>query len=293
MKREKVVFFMIVTDRDIVIADRCIHSYSLIQDVPFKLIVYSNWISTGLKDSYFPRWHRLPFLEIKTNDWQTDDKKPTDRRLWGPFEMAYTIWDRELRRIEAPYVATADADFEIIDARFINAMLSQLDSDQTLAAVSSDYSPRRSAIRDSYSNEVISLNEQWHTWFCIYRREALKVPVSHAYYEEAVPGPVKRNAWDDAGYLQRYLKHNCGYRLASLPSTYQGCFVHYGQFSHNKHINEASVSLYRKIQILRKVGLLGRYDLVTRVLATLLDKLFFWHVDRSRYWDGWAQRTTA
>ena len=40
----KITFFMIVTDKDILIADYTIRSYSLIKDFKFRLIVYSNWV---------------------------------------------------------------------------------------------------------------------------------------------------------------------------------------------------------------------------------------------------------
>jgi hypothetical protein len=270
----KITFFMIVTDRDIVIADYAVRSYARIQGIPFRLLVYSNWVTSTLKKRYFPAWRQFHFVEIVENEWQTDDNKPTDPHLWGPFELAGAIWDRELKRIQSPYVATVDADFEILDAKFASDVLAQLDADPKLAVVSSDYSPKRPSVYDSYSDEIICLNEQWHTWFCVYRREALQVPVSHAYHEQIVDGPVRRIAWDDAGYLQRYLK---------------SCFIHYGQFSHNRHINEANVRHYRRLRILRKVGLLGRWDVVTRGAAAVIEKVWFGYVDRSKYWEGWAK----
>ena len=291
MDELKITFFMIVTNRDIIIADYAVRSYAKIQGLPFRLIVYSNCVTSVLKNRYFHQWRQFDFVELVENEWQTDDPKPMDRRLWGPFELGATIWDRELKRIQTPYVATVDADFEILDARFIPAMLAQLDSNPKLAAISTNYSPKNPAVYDSYSNEVICLNERWHTWFCIYRREALQVPISHAYYEEIVSGPIRRNAWDDAGYLQKYLKETLGYQLVAHDRKYQRCFIHYGAFSHNKDIDEASVGLYRRLKILRKIGLLGRVDFLTRAVATALDKTMFGHVDRSKYLDGWAQRS--
>lgn len=284
---------MIVTDRDIVIADYAVRSYARIQGIPFKLLVYSNWVTSTLKKRYFPAWRQFHFVEIVENEWQTDDNKPTDPHLWGPFELAGTIWDRQLKRIQSPYVATVDADFEILDAKFVSVVLAQLDADPNLAVMSSDYSSKRPAVYDSYSDEIICLNEQWHTWFCVYRREALQVPVSHAYHEQIVDGPVRRTAWDDAGYLQRYLKTKMGYRLAALDPAYQSCFIHFGQFSHNRHINEANVRHYRQLRILRKVGLFGRRDLVTRGVAAVIEKVWFGYVDRSKYLKGWAQGLAA
>jgi len=289
VKGVKITFFMIVTDPDIVIADYSVKSYARIKDIPFKLIVYSNWISSGLKQRYFPAWRNFEFVEIVENEWQADDNRPKGPNLEGPFELYDTIWDRELRKIQTPFHATVDADFEILDARFISVMVAQLEANPHLVAMSTDYSPRDPMRYDSYSNEVICLNERWHTWFCIYKREALRCPVSYAYYEELGTGAVRRNAWDSAAYFQHALMEFYGYELAVLPPQYQLCFIHYGAFSKNRHIDETNIGLYRQLQILRKRGLFGTGDIFTRKLATMLSKIIFGRVDRSRFWEGWQR----
>ncbi|MEA5573956.1 hypothetical protein [Calothrix sp. UHCC 0171] len=291
----KITFFMIVTDRDILIADYAVRSYAKIKGIPFKLRVYSNWISSALKQKYFPAWRQFEFVKIVENEWQTDDKKPNDRTLEGQFELGATIWDRELKKIETPYHATVDADFEILDAKFIPVMLAELENNSNLVAMSTDYSPTNPEYYDSYSDEVICLNERWHTWFCIYKREALQCNISHAYYEEILPGRVRRNAWDDAAYFQKALKEIHGFELAGLDSNYQPCFIHYGQFSKNVDINKTNVDLYRQLQILRKRGLFGSNDILTKKLASLLHKIIFLKADkkRSKYVDGWAKVTSS
>jgi hypothetical protein len=140
---------------------------------------------------------------------------------------------------------------------------------------------------------VICLNERWHTWFCIYKREALQCRVSHAYHEEIIDGPVRRNAWDTGAYFQKSLKEECGFELAVLDPKYQPCFIHYGAFSKNRDINERNVGLYRRLQILRKRGLLGGQNAVVKAVdagakraGTLFDRAFFSHIDRSKYWSG-------
>lgn len=294
----KITFFMIVTDRDILIADYAVRSYSKIKGISFKLRIYSNWISSALKQKYFPDWRQLEFVEIVENEWQTDDKKPSDLKLEGQFELGATIWDRELKKIETPYHATVDADLEILDAKFVPIMLAELDNNYNLVAISTDYSPANTEYYDSYSDEVICLNERWHTWFCIYKREALQYNVSHAYHEEIVSGPIRRNAWDDAAYYQKALKEVHGFELAGLHSNYQPCFIHYGQFSKNVDINETNVRLYRKLQILRKIGLSGKQDILTKIAkksANLLYKSLFVKADkkRSNYVDSWSQNTSS
>jgi hypothetical protein len=295
MSNTKVTFFMIVTDRDILIADYAVRSYAKVKGIPFKLRVYSNWISSALKQKYFPAWRQFGFVEIVENEWQTDDKKPNDPNLWGPFEGCDSIWDRELKKIETPYHATVDADFEILDAKFIPVMLAELDNNSNLVAMSTDYSPTNPEHYDSYSDKTICLNQRWHTWFCIYKREALKCTVSHGYYQETTSGTLRRNAWDSAGYYQKALKEIHGFELAVLDSKYQPCFIHYGAFGQNRDINESNIALYRQIQILRKRGLLGSRDIFTRKLAGLLHKILFNRADknRSKYMDGWAKATSS
>jgi hypothetical protein len=296
MDLPKITFFMIVTDPDLVIADYAVKSYAKIAGLSFRLRVYSNWVSSSLRQRYFPRWRNVPFVEIVKNEWQTDENKPTDPRLEGPYESCDTIWDRELKKIETTYYATVDADFEILDGKFVPLMLAQLENRPNLVGIATDYSPAIPEHYDSYSNEVICLNERWHTWFCIYKREALQCEVSYAYHEEIIDEPVRRNAWDSGAYFQKALKENYGFDLAVLDPKYQPSFIHYGAFSKNRDINERNVALYRRLQILRKRGLFGRtnaltdkFDAGVKKAANLFNRAFFGHVDRSKYWPDWRQ----
>jgi hypothetical protein len=273
---------MIVTDRDAIIADYAVSSYAKIPNLPFRLRVYSNWLMSNLKAKHFPRWRTYPFVDIVDHEWQTDSNKPTDPRLQGPYERCATIWDRELKHIDTPYHATVDADFEILDGSFVRVMIERLDSDPRLIAMSTDYAPKRPSVFDTYSQEVICLNERWETWFCIYRREALSCNVSHSYREESLPGPIRRNVWDDSGYLQRTLKQTYGYDLAVVDRKFQSCFIHYGAFSQNRHIDENNVAWYRRLQIAKKCG--GAF---TRKASSWLETRLFRQVDRSTFAPGW------
>src|SRR5262245_28616810 len=292
----KIIFFMIVTDPDVIIADYAVKSYAKIVGVTFKLRIYSNWISSFLKARYFPQWRRFSFVEIVEPEGQTDDNKPNDRRLEGPFEKCDTIWDRELKKIDTPYHATVDADFEILDARFVPLMLGRLDNDPRLVAMSTDYSPMISDHYESYSNQMMCLNERWHTWFCIYKRAALRCEVSHAVHAEVLPGSVRPELWDTSGYLQQALRANHGFELAFLDPKYQSCFIHYGAFSKNRDINNWNVGWYRCLQIMRQRGLFGQYngaigkmDHFVKKAANFANLIWFGHVDRSKYWPGWGQ----
>ncbi len=149
---------------------------------------------------------------------------------------------------------------------------------------------------ECYSNEVICLNERWHTWFCIYKRAALRYEVSHAVHVEELSGKVRYKSWDTSGYLQKALKEDYGFELDVLDPKYQSCFIHYGAFSKNRDIHERNIGFYRRLQILRKRGLIGRDNYLVgkvnhwaRKSASFLDRICFNHVDRSKYWPGWGQ----
>lgn len=291
MNKELVTFFMIVTEPDLLIADYAVKSYRKIRDIPFKLRIYSNWVSKDLKERYFNAWRKYPFVEVDSNEWQDSQPKPQDRKLEGPFEKCTTIWDRELKKIQTPYVGTVDADFEILNPKFIVTMLSRLQDNPNLGVVSTDYSPRDPEYYDSYSKEIICLNERWNTWFCIYKREALETNVSHSYYEEILSGPVQRNAWDSCGYLQKSIKDDLQFECESLDKKYQTCFIHYGAFSKNYQIDSSNVGAYRRLSVLRKRGFTGN-DIVGKLIARVLLYFFFPNLDRGSYWLGWGQTSS-
>ena len=280
---------MVVTDPDIIIADYAIRSYRKIRGIPFKLRIYSNWVSVDKKRQYFPRWRKLEFVEIIENEWQLEENKPSDRRLEGPFEKVTTIFDRELKKISSPYYATVDADCEILDATFVKVMLDLLDMNTNLAAISTDYEPSRQAF-EKYSGEVVWFNERWATHFCIYRIETLRCKISHLYYEEVIPETKCRSIWDGCGYFQKKLKDDFGYELQSLDSKYQPCFIHYTGFGRNREINHLNIDLFRFIRIIRKNGICGMRNRVTCKIGYLGERIFFGKIDWSHYWPGWGVR---
>jgi hypothetical protein len=278
---------MIVTDPDIIIADYAVKSYAKIKDIPFKLRIYSNWISIALKQRYFPAWKKYDFVEIEENNWQLDENKPTNRHLEGPFETMGAIFDRELKKIDTPYYATVDADFEILDANFINIMLAHLDANPGIIAMSTEYTHKKE-VYDTYSNEVIILNERWHTWFCIYKRESLKCAISHAFHEEIVSSKVRRNDWDCSGYFQKDLKDTYGYEIAVLDPIYPSSYIHYGAFSKNRELERKNIGLYRILQIIRTRGFFGKRNAISSKFANYWYRIFFGKVDRKHFWPGWG-----
>src|SRR5215208_1863346 len=136
---------MIVTPRDVVIADYAVRSYARIRDVDLSLLVYSNYLLPEQKAYYFPRWEALPYVQIARNPHHDEDIRGIQGRiqsdaLEGPFEYCDPIWDRELRRIATPFVATVDADFEILRPAFLKHAMHRLRTEPDLVGFSSDYS---------------------------------------------------------------------------------------------------------------------------------------------------------
>src|SRR5690349_12085369 len=102
---------MIVTPRDVVIADYAVRSYAkLYGKCDFRLCVYSNYVLPDQKRFYFPRWEALPFVDVVRNPHHDEDigrirGRVTEDALEGPFEYCDPIWDRELRKIGTALIA--------------------------------------------------------------------------------------------------------------------------------------------------------------------------------------------
>ena len=248
--------FMLVTPRDAVLADYAVRGYrKLLGSVEFRLVVYSNYLLPEQKSYFFPRWARLPYVEIRHNDHHDADveaikSRVTAERLEGPFEYCDPIWDRELPRLGSPLVATVDADFELLRARCVVHMLRAFESEPRLIGYSTDYSPTRLHF-ESFTGEDIILNERNHTWFCIYRREAFELAgVSHAYYQEIRPDQaIRRDAWDSSAYFQKSLRDQ-GYVFRHLEPRYQHDYIHYGAFSKNTTVTRQTVGVFRALALL-------------------------------------------
>jgi hypothetical protein len=246
----EISFFMIVTPRDAVIADYAVKSYGKIKNLDYSLLVYSNYLLPEQKQYYFPRWERNPRVKLLRNDHHDADIQPIRSRIWddsleGPFEYCDPLWDRELRKIDAPLVATVDADFEILNPKFVYHMVSRLRASDRLIGFSTDYSPI-AITYEPYKGHNIILNERNHTWFCIYKREAFELSqVSHAFYKEILPScSIKINAWDSSAFFQKSLR-DMGYEFGHLQGKYRRQFIHYGAFSKNTSITRRNVRLFR------------------------------------------------
>src|SRR5262245_21019259 len=269
MNAPNITFFMLVTNRDVSIADYAVKSYQKVQDgfkdLPFVLYIYCNCLKEDIKQKYMPKWSQFDYVRLFDNYEKTKtmnlragetitSPEGVDRLRDGWCENYDELWTSELKKFQTDYVATVDADFEILSPSFIGDMMDALESDPQLIGISSDYFPGMSEYFDSYSGHLLNLAERWNTWFCIYKREAFNCKTSHFWYrEEKANGETL--FFDSSAYFQHRLITDFGYRFSVVAPHRRDNFIHYGAFSKNKSVIEKNVWLYRQAAILRQNGL--------------------------------------
>jgi hypothetical protein len=295
MHDKKITFFMLVTNRDCMIADYAISSYTKIWVEKkqygyndFVLFVYLNCLSEENKSFYLPKWRAYPFVTLYDNAEKMQEDAPyPGQEIISPegyvnkredyTENCDELWTTDLKKFNTPYIATVDADFEILNADFYFYLVTQLEQNKNYIGASSSYSS--TALQyDTYSKRDIELQERNHTWFCIYRKEAFSLSsVSHFYYEEVSP-EGKVAAFDSAAYFQHDLKLNQHFTFATAPKSFRSSFVHYGATSKNRSLNRKNIGLYRRVFMLANAGVIlgkenifsGLLNKMVRVLSRLL-----------------------
>ncbi|MGM9477292.1 hypothetical protein ACS5PU_12710 [Pedobacter sp. GSP4] len=291
MKSPQITFFMLVTDRDCIIADFAIKSYNKIyhrnQDFggeDFVLYIYLNNLSEENKGYYLEKWASYPYTTLYDNTEKLNSlaEKPypgqivtspegVSRQVEGYNELYDELWTTELKKIDTPYIATVDADFEILNADFYFYLISELSKNPSLIGASTCYSATSpQPIYDSYSNRNIILQERNHTWFCIYKREAFnRCNISHYYYEE-IDSSNQIVAYDSASYFQQHLRQK-GFNFIHCPISYYNSYVHYGAASKNKTLNRTNINYYRNAFLLTSRGILrGKNALFSKAINKLV-----------------------
>lgn len=303
MKNARITFFMLVTSKDILIADYAINSYRKIntERLPYKLFIYANCLSKNQKDEYFNKWKKNPHVEIFDNEEKVKhmnikkhdiiiSPEGVERIREEQNENYDELWTTELKKISTDFYATVDADFEILKPDFIYQMIAYLDENKNTMAMSTDYHQTLYNIYESYCESYVNLWERWNTWFCIYKKETHKCNISHFFYREENPNGIP-TFYDSASLFQKKMKEIFGWELASLDTKHQNEFIHYAAFSKNLSINRGNISLYRRLRIIRKVGILNFQKLaflneninkLSKKVSNRLYKVLFKNVDNER-----------
>jgi hypothetical protein len=174
----------------------------------------------------------------------------------GPYESAPEIWERELQRLDTDIVGIMDPDFEILDAKFLPEMIDAFSADDRLAFMSVDHSPETRTF-ESYSQTWATIAERYHTWFCLYLREALRNEANFSYFEERRGEEIVK--FDHSGRLQEVLRKDYNYHGAVLDRTWRWAFVHYYAFAQNRTLNGGLLRIYRYLRIGAATGWLSAH----------------------------------
>ena len=297
----EVTLFMLVTNKDCVLANYSIHSYRKLWKIydSFVLEVYANCLKAERKSRYFPQWEKLPYVSIRDNEANGKLARKKGEKFLSPDGRQFQydescehydeVWTREHQLAKTPFWATVDADFELLAPQFMVEMINTLRADPVLAGISSDYASTAD-VYDTFSEQMIRLNERWHTWCCIYRRETGRYlrEVSSFFFSTIMPGGMP-HSFDSYARFQQHLIHS-GYRMAALPDRFQRQFIHYGGFSKNRSVTEKNVHLYRHLAIAAKRGiplpLGGKLDWLVRCTsAHIFNRLFSGALAERKVWD--------
>ena len=276
MDGTKITFFMLVTNRDALIADYCVKSYQSLQKkfndkIPFVLYIYCNCLDDVTKQRYVSQWSRFSYVRIFYSQEKLANIKISasetitspegiDRVRDGWCENYDELWTSELKKFKTDYIATVDTDFEVLRPDFIKNMIDVLDQDPNLIGMSSDYTPAQYARFEPYSGRVINIAERWDTWFCIYKTQAFACSTSSHFYFEGADPTGEKLCFDSSDYFQHRLITDFGYRFAAVDPKFRKQFIHYGAFSKNRSINEVNIGLYRRLAILRQNGLETHFE---------------------------------
>lgn len=165
----------------------------------------------------------------------------------GPYENGSEVWSRELKRFtEFPVVGILDADFEILDGRFLPEMLHAFEANPRLGFYATEATPRMPYFC-GYSQQKCFMAARHHTWFCLYRRAALELDSDFSFYEETHEGlPLK---FDHSAGLQMRLTRDHQFEGRGLRHNLRWHFIHYQAFSKNRTLSGYKLRFYRWLRV--------------------------------------------
>jgi hypothetical protein len=281
-QQASIIFFMLVTNRDTYLASYAIRSYQKLinglNNFSWKLVVYMNNLKEEFKIYAENKWKKFDYVEIVDNTKfiNIDELVPGNivksdegwtKLIEGKYEPCGVVWTREFRNFQSDYWVTVDADFEILSPQFVIEAFEKMENTKNIVAISSNYSDN-CHVYDSYSNENIIAMKRYHTWFCIYKKQAQKCKASHFYYQEIVHG--LRLSFDEGAKFQWDLREQFGYEMESVDKRFQSQFIHYGAFSKNNSLDtEKKIYFYRIIAILSHRGLMGGNNIIDKIIRKI------------------------
>ena len=279
MKSEKksVEFFMMLTNRSILLSKYTIGSYNKVYKLlhdkyDIRLTCYLNAINMEKYGDYLRNLSNitLPFLNLVHGKYLNTDFewtgtryriKGSDKMYPLPMVTPAEGQDEYFQKTTADYFVTVDDDFEILNPEFVEVLLDFMDKNQEVPCVSTDCSIKSYGF-DRYSNGYNECQPRNCTWFCIYR-VSRRIPVSmcvvdgffkengEAIYWKGIDSDISweeyekvfrnekglRKVWDNGGWLQEIMRD--GRPLVSLNDlgSYSKQYIHYAAFASNSSIN--------------------------------------------------------
>lgn len=196
--KKTVEFFMMLTNRSIMLAKYTIGSYKKVWDLlhndyDMRLICYLNAINKSKWGGYLDDIQRdvnnskypgfLLFVDGKFSnedfEWTGTcyQVKGSDKCYPLPMVFPAEGQDEYFQKSEADYFVTVDDDFEVLNPRFVKVLLNYMDENE-IPCISTDRTPSETKVSfDKYSNGETEVQRRNCTWFCIYR-VADRLPVS-------------------------------------------------------------------------------------------------------------------
>ena len=256
--KKTISFFMLVTNRDLMISDYAIQSFKklTLYNYTWKLIIFLNCLTPKNEQYITNKWSSEDFIEI-ISEKNIPDGYVNPR---GPMLDPSDVWTKYFYASNSDYWCQVDSDFEIIRPDFIEKIFSLFDKYSALKVISANSSPDI-LCHESFSGETKIVKQRLHTWFCIYSKDC-KVCRTGFYFQQFSEGNLKW-CYDHAGYLQHTLAKEYNFQMISIDSfdsTFAYDYIHYMAFSKNRSINtRLKTAIYRFIV---KASKLGAFSLI-------------------------------
>lgn len=275
------ILFMIITPPDIGIACYTVKALKklLKQTDDISIVLYFNGLSISEEEiisnivdennKFIIKSNKGKINEIKNNIsigkyYVTDQGKKELRQ--GLYENASEIWSRELIRLDSPVVGIIDADYEVFDINLIKTMLSKFDNTNNLGFFSIDHSNQKK-VYDTYSKQDAILMPRYHTWLCLYRKDALYICHDFTFKEYNDIESEMIIKYDHSSWLQEKL-NNKGWCGAFIENEEKLNGIHYGAFAKNKELYGYKLFFYRIIRIMRYNGF--RYIIRSTIISKII-----------------------